>query len=62
LLSSPVYLLGYIPAHNKVHLVDKDMNLYGYSLSHTAVEYQAAVLRGDTEAAAEILPPYLKTS
>ena len=44
LLSSPLYLLGYIPAHNRVHLVNKDMNLYGYSLSLTAVEYQVAVL------------------
>jgi len=32
------------------------MNLYGYSLSLTVVEYQTAVLRGDMEAAAEILP------
>jgi coatomer subunit beta' len=31
------------------------MNLYGYSLSLTVVEYQTAVLRGDMEAAAEIL-------
>lgn len=52
---SPLYLLGYIPAHNRVYLVDKDMNLYGYSLSLTVVEYQTAVLRGETESAAEIL-------
>jgi coatomer subunit beta' len=31
------------------------MNLYGYSLSLTVIEYQIAVLRGDMEAAAEIL-------
>lgn len=53
---SPLYLLGYIPAHNRVYLVDKDMNLYGYSLSLTVVEYQTAILRGDTDSAAEILP------
>jgi len=56
IFSSPLFLLGYIPAHNRVYLVDKDMNLYGYSLSLTVVEYQTAVLRGDMEAAAEILP------
>ncbi len=32
------------------------MNLYSYSLSLTVIEYQIVVLRGDTEAAAEILP------
>ena len=54
--SSPLYVLGYIPAHNRVYLADKDMNIYGYTLSLSVVEYQTAVLRGDMEAAAEILP------
>jgi hypothetical protein len=53
---SPLYLLGYIPAHNRVYLGDKDMNIYGYALSLSVVEYQTAVLRGDMAAAAEILP------
>ncbi|KAJ8454501.1 hypothetical protein ONZ45_g19281 [Pleurotus djamor] len=48
--------LGYIPAHNRVYLADKDVNIYSYSLSLNMVEYQTAVLRGDMEAAAEILP------
>jgi coatomer subunit beta' len=52
----PLFLLGYIPAHNRVYLVDKDMNVHSYSLSLGVVEYQTAVLRGDTDAAAEILP------
>ncbi|KAJ8083114.1 Coatomer subunit beta' [Marasmius tenuissimus] len=51
-----LYLLGYIPAHNRVYLADKDMNVYGYSLSLNVVEYQTAVMRGDMDAAAEILP------
>ena len=55
-LFSPMYILGYIPAHNRVYLSDKDMNIYGYALSLSVVEYQTAVLRGDLEAAAEILP------
>ena len=52
----PLYLLGYIPAHNRVYLADKDVNIYTYSLSLAVVEYQTAVLRGDMAAAAEILP------
>lgn len=53
---SPLYLLGYIPTHNRVYLADKDLHIYGYALSLTVVEYQTAVLRGDMEAASEILP------
>ncbi|KIJ98527.1 hypothetical protein K443DRAFT_207234 [Laccaria amethystina LaAM-08-1] len=53
---TPLYLLGYIPTHNRVYLADKDLNIYGYSLSLTVVEYQTAVLRGDMEVAGEILP------
>ncbi|KAF8627949.1 hypothetical protein AX17_006102 [Amanita inopinata Kibby_2008] len=52
---TPMYLLGYIPAHNRVYLADKDMRFYGYSLSLSVVEYQTAVLRGDMEAANEML-------
>ncbi|KAG8219095.1 coatomer WD associated region-domain-containing protein [Butyriboletus roseoflavus] len=52
----PMYILGYIPAHNRVYLADKDMNVYGYALSLSVVEYQTAVLRGDMEAADKILP------
>lgn len=32
------------------------MGIYSYSLSLTVIEYQSAILRGDQEAAAEILP------
>ncbi|OBZ70384.1 Coatomer subunit beta' [Grifola frondosa] len=53
---TPLFLLGYIPAHNRVYLADKDVNVYSYSLSLSLVEYQTAVLRGDMDAAAEILP------
>ncbi|KAF8187171.1 coatomer protein [Pholiota molesta] len=51
-----LYLLGYIPAHNRVYLADKELHIYGYSLSLNVVEYQTAILRGEMEAAAEILP------
>ncbi|KAF8121048.1 coatomer WD associated region-domain-containing protein [Boletus edulis] len=53
---TPMYILGYIPAHNRVYLADKDMHIYTYALSLSVVEYQTAVLRGDMEGAAEILP------
>ncbi len=51
-----MYLLGYMPALNKIYAVDKQMSVYGYSLSLTLVEYQTAVLRGDLETAQELLP------
>lgn len=55
-LTRPLFLLGYIPAHNRVYLADKDVNVYSYALSLGVVEYQTAVLRGEMDAAAEILP------
>ncbi|KAK4053418.1 Coatomer subunit beta' [Microbotryomycetes sp. JL201] len=51
-----MYLLGYLPAHNRIYLCDKDMNFYAFSLSLSVIEYQTAVLRGDLDAAADILP------
>ncbi|KAF8876230.1 coatomer protein [Mucidula mucida] len=51
---TPLFLLGYIPAHNRVYLADKDLNVYGYSLSLSVVEYQTAILRGDMALAEEI--------
>lgn len=55
-LDTTLYLLGYMPAHNRVYLVDKDVKLFSYPLSLTVVEYQTAVLRDDMDAAAELLP------
>jgi len=53
---NPMYLLGYIPAHNRVYLADKDVKVYGYSLSLNLIEYQSAILRDDMDTADEILP------
>ena len=50
-----MYLLGYMPAQNRVYLADKDLRIYAYYLSLNVVEYQTAVLRQDMESAAEIL-------
>ena len=51
-----MYVLGFLPSHNKVYLVDKQVNVYAYSLSLNLVEYQTSVMRGDMENAARILP------
>ncbi|KAF8165977.1 coatomer protein [Crassisporium funariophilum] len=53
---TPMYLLGYIPSHNRVYLADKELTIYSYALSLAVVEYQTAVLRGDMDQAEEILP------
>ena len=50
-----MYLLGYLPAHGKAYVADKDVNVVSYALSLSVVEYQTLVLRGDMETAAEIL-------
>ncbi|GAA5995723.1 hypothetical protein JCM5350_008110 [Sporobolomyces pararoseus] len=52
---SQMYLLGYLPNHNRIYLCDKDVNLFAYSLSLSVIEYQTAILRGDLESASEIL-------
>lgn len=51
-----MYLLGYIPQHNRIYVCDKDVNIYAYSLSLSVIEYQTAILRGDTETADGLLP------
>lgn len=53
---SPMYLVGYMPAQNRVYVADKDMNIYAFALSLSYIEYQSAALRGDLETADEILP------
>ncbi|GAO47266.1 hypothetical protein G7K_1476-t1 [Saitoella complicata NRRL Y-17804] len=53
---SGMYMLGYIPRDGRVYLADKDVNVVSYQLSLGVVEYQTLVLRGDMDAAAELLP------
>ncbi|KAI7817585.1 coatomer WD associated region-domain-containing protein [Gamsiella multidivaricata] len=50
------YLLGYIPRDNRLYLVDKDVNVISYAISLSVIEYQTAVLRGDMDTAAVLLP------
>jgi len=51
-----MYILGYIPRDGRVYLADKDVNVTSYALSLSVVEYQTLVLRGDLDAANEMLP------
>lgn len=53
---SNVYVLGYIPRDGKLYFVDKDIHIIPYELSLSVVEYQTLILRGDIDAAAELLP------
>lgn len=50
-----MYLLGYIPRDGRVYVADKDVAVTSYSLSLSVLEYQTVVLRGDMDAAAELL-------
>ena len=49
-----MYILGYIPKDNRLYLSDKDMNVVGYSLLLSVLEYQTAVMREDFETAKQV--------
>ena len=49
-----MYILGYIPKDNKLYLSDKDMNVVGYSLLLSVLEYQTAVMREDFDTAKQV--------
>lgn len=51
-----MYLLGYLPAQNRIYVADKEVNVVSYSLSLSLIEYQTAILRGDMDSAKAILP------
>lgn len=51
-----LYLLGYIPADNRLYLGDKELNVVSYSLLLSVLEYQTAVMRRDFETADKVLP------
>lgn len=50
-----MYLLGYSPRESRVYLADRDVNVTSYSLSIVVIQYQTAVLRGDMEAASNLV-------
>lgn len=53
---SPNYVLGYLPRDGRVYVCDKDVHVSSFSLSVTVIEYQTLVLRGDLDAANDMLP------
>lgn len=55
-LDRPLYLLGYLITTGRIYLCDKDVNIVSYGLQQAVLEYQTAVMRGDLEAADEVLP------
>jgi coatomer subunit beta' len=55
-LDRPMYLLGYLAAQNRVYLIDKDFSVVSYTLLLSLIEYKTLVLRGEFEAAEELLP------
>jgi coatomer subunit beta' len=52
---TPMYILGYILRDGRIYVADKDVNVVSYALSQSVLEYQTVVLRGDMDAAAELL-------
>ena len=51
---SSVYVLGYIPDYEKIHLVNRDANVYTNGLSLSVVEYQIKFSRGGTDTASQL--------
>jgi coatomer subunit beta' len=50
-----MYLLGYLPATNRVYLADKDVVVVSYLVPLSVLEYQTAVMRGDLDTADQVL-------
>ncbi|XP_042342346.1 coatomer subunit beta'-like isoform X2 [Plectropomus leopardus] len=55
-LDRTMYLLGYIPKDDRLYLGDKELNVIGYSLLLSVLEYQTAVMRRDFSTADKVLP------
>lgn len=50
------YLLGYLPKENRLFCIDKEKNITSYLLQVNVIEYMAAIVREDFEAANALLP------
>ena len=48
------YILGYDAKQNRLYMVDKNFNIYSYSLLLSVVSYQAAILNGELEEAEQV--------
>jgi len=49
-------ILGYLAKEDRVFLVDKALNIVSYKIMLAVLQYQTAVMRGDFDAANELLP------
>lgn len=49
-------MLGYLPRDGRIYVCDKDVAVTSFALSLGVIEYQTLVLRGDLDAASEMLP------
>jgi coatomer subunit beta' len=49
-------ILGYLAKEDRVFLVDKNLNVVAYCVMLSVLQYQTAVMRGDFDAANELLP------
>ena len=50
-----MYLLGYIPKDNRLYLGDKELNIVGFSLQLSVLEYQTAIMRKDFDTADQVI-------
>lgn len=49
-------ILGYLAKEDRVYVVDKSLNISSYKVMLAVLEYQTAIMRGDFDAANELLP------
>jgi len=49
-------VLGYLAKEDRVYLVDKLLNIVSYKVMLAVLQYQTAIMRGDFDAANELLP------
>jgi coatomer subunit beta' len=49
-------VLGYLAKEDRVYLIDKSLNIVSYCVMLAVLQYQTAVMRGDFDAANELLP------
>lgn len=49
-------ILGYLAKEDRVYLVDKSLNIVAYKVMLSVLQYQTAVMRGDFDAANQLLP------
>jgi coatomer subunit beta' len=49
-------ILGYLAKEDRVYLIDKVLNIISYKVMLAVLQYQTAVMRGDFDAANELLP------